>query len=255
MSRIHLLTVAFTLTAALVSSPARASDSYDWTGFYVGANSGFAWGDSDVEVTTPWVPGGYFLFSSTQSINGIGERKLEPSGYTGGIQAGFDWQMGNPVLGIETDVEYFDQEDEDDSFRAYPCCPIDGYQVKNKVETDWLYTLRGKVGFALDRILVFASGGLAVTEIEDEFRFRDTFGARESGSISEIKAGWAVGGGLEYGLLESVSVRVEYLHVDFRRESETEHNFFEGGSFPLTRMKHSVDLSSEIARVAVNFRF
>jgi outer membrane immunogenic protein len=259
MPRIHALFVLFTILLLSLPSPAKA-DGYDWTGFYAGINSGVAVGDADVDATVPWVgaPGDWFVscFSCARAINVVGKRTIEDVGYTGGGQLGFDYQVGMLVAGLETDFQYFHLKDTDRLDQPYPPYAPAGAHIENVLDTDWLYTARGKLGVAMDRLLIFGSGGLALTDLSDHFRFNDDFGGIEKGSINSTKLGWAAGGGLEFALMDNVSVRAEYLHVDFGKESQRENTFHNPtGPYPLTRMKHSIDLDAEIGRVALNYRF
>ena len=257
MARIRSLVVLSTILLLSLPSPAKA-DGYDWTGFYAGVNSGVAVGDAKTDVTVPWAgPSGYFFFTSARSINSIGDRSIDDVGYTGGAQLGFDYQLGMLLAGLETDFQYFHLNDSNRVNQVYPCCAPESYHIENELNTSWLYTLRAKLGVAWDRFLVFGSGGLAVTDLEEHFRFNDNSGfAREKGTLKTAKPGWAAGAGLEYALMDNVSVRAEYLHVEFGRESQRENTFHSlcCGPDP-DRMKHSIDLQSEIGRIAVNYRF
>jgi outer membrane immunogenic protein len=256
MTRMPRLIVVSLILLLSVPTVAKA-DGYDWTGMYIGINSGVAFGKGHTDVTARYDPLDYFDNSSIQSINNIGERKLEDLGYTGGVQAGFDQQLGPVVFGLVTDFDRFDLNDSDHVLQTYPCCGPAAYQIQNTLETDWLFTLRGRLGFALDRLLVFGSGGVAVTDLKEHFEFTDDLGpGQESGLIRAARIGWTVGGGLEFALFDHVSVSAEYLHVDFRRKSRVENDFLDNGVLdPNNHLKHSIDLESEIGRVAVNFRF
>ena len=256
MTRMSRLSVVSLILLLSLPTAAKAG-GYDWTGMYIGLNSGVVFGKGHTDVTVPNEAGSYFGPTSVASIDGIGERKLEDLGYTGGVQAGFDQQLGPVVFGLVTDFDRFDLNDSDHVLQTYPCCGPSAYQIQNTLETDWLFTLRGRLGFALDRLLVFGSGGIAVTDLKEHFEFTDDFGpAQESGFIRAARIGWTVGGGLEFAIFDHVSVSAEYLHLDFRRKSRVENDFLDNGVLNTsTHMKHSIDLESEIGRVAVNFRF
>ena len=97
-----------------------------------------------------------------------------------------------------------------------------GFTVNSSVSSDWLITLRPRVGFAANNWLVYVTGGLAVANLKSNFSFTDTFaGATESASISKTKAGWTVGVGTEYALMNGWSVKAEYLYVDLGSENTT----------------------------------
>jgi outer membrane immunogenic protein len=249
--------VVLSLSLLLLLPMAAKADGYEWTGAYVGINAGVAVGKAHTDVTVPYAGAGYFAPSSTQSINGIGERTVHDVGATGGGQLGFDYQWSVLVAGLETDFQALDLSEADRVARDYPCCAPGGYRIENHIDTDWLYTLRGKLGVAVGRVLVFGSGGLAVTNLQERFNFMDDYTAREEGKIHEIKPGWVAGGGIEFAFMDHFSVRAEYLHFEIERESQRENSFSQTccGPYPATDMKHSVDLQSELGRIAVNYRF
>jgi outer membrane immunogenic protein len=109
--------------------------------------------------------------------------------------------------------------------------------------------------------LFYVTGGLAVTNLKTSFNFIDNFGAptTASGSGSETKAGWTVGGGIEYGWTRNWTVRLEYLYVKFDDVTFTSNNLVNhiGGGFPFPQntFTHSADLQSNIVRGAINYRF
>lgn len=232
---------------------------YSWTGFYIGANAGYAWGDSDVATRTNDAADGYFFSSSVSSINSNGSGSLKPRGFTGGGQIGYNFQTGNWVWGLETDFQSFRQ----DKTRTvgpitYPDFAPTTYTIVQKVDTDWLYTLRPRLGWAANDWLIYATGGLAVTRLKTSFSFADTFdAARATGTTSSTKAGWTVGGGAEVRVNSNWTVKGEYLFVDFNSESLSSNNLVTAsdGPFPATVFKHSADLQSHIVRGGINYKF
>jgi outer membrane immunogenic protein len=94
--------------------------------------------------------------------------------------------------------------------------------VASQASADWLFTLRPRVGFTYKNWLFYATGGLALTELRGNFRFTDTLGpALETGSVSQLKAGWTVGAGMKVGFAQRWSVKAEYLYVNFDNVSAT----------------------------------
>jgi outer membrane immunogenic protein len=117
-------------------------------------------------------------------------------------------------------------------------------------------TLRPRVGFANNNWLVYATGGLAVAQVKGDFTFTDTFSAAtESASISKTKAGWALGGGVEYALAGAWSMKAEYLHVDLGSVSGTSNNMTTfGAASPASTWSHSVKVTDDIVRVGLNYK-
>src|SRR3954454_23459809 len=161
LTTVALLAVAATAAVAADlprAVPARAPAAYlpiryNWTGFYVGINGGYAWGRSH------W--------------NSFGSSS-DPSGGMVGGTAGYNWQgAGSPwVFGLEGDIDWTNIKDS-------TACGALNCQTKN----NWFGTVRGRVGYAFDRFLPYFTGGLAVGDIEAN---RTGF-ARSKGN----HAGWA----------------------------------------------------------------
>ena len=138
---------------------------YSWAGPYLGGNLGWDWGSVDNNPT-------------------------KPSGFVGGAQAGYNWQTGPWVFGIEGDLQATGASD---TFAPW------------KFSNPWFGTVRGRAGYALNNILFYGTAGLAFGELSGQ-----TFGLTES----HTNAGWTVGLGAEVGLSRNWSAKLEYLYVD-----------------------------------------
>jgi outer membrane immunogenic protein len=145
-------------------SPAPAS-VYNWSGAYAGLNLGYEWGK-------------------------VTNSSVSPSGIEGGLQAGYNWQSGQFVLGAETDLQI---SGADDTFAPY------------KFSNPWFGTLRARAGYALNNILFYGTFGLAYGEIKGQFNGLDE---------TKTHVGWAGGAGMEVGMTPSWSAKVEYLYMD-----------------------------------------
>jgi len=152
-----------------------AFEYYNWTGFYVGAVAGYAWGHSN------WNPPGL---------------KVSPRGWNIGGTLGYNYQIGPSVIGIETDLSWANAKGSEPFFGAT-------LETRNT----WYGTARARIGYAFDRFMPYITGGLAYGDMRAEI---DPFGV----SASKTKLGWALGGGLEYGFMGNWSIKAEYLYVD-----------------------------------------
>jgi outer membrane immunogenic protein len=251
-------TIAASAADMPVNAPAYIQPAgYNWSGFYVGLNAGAAFGRAHDQTTNVLTPGGYFLATSIPVIASAGDQHTNKVGFTGGIQAGYNWQINNTVLGLETDFNYMGVKASTTSGAVYPCCAPTSFTINQSAKTDWLYTMRPRLGWATNNWLLYVSGGLAVTQIKGDFSFSDTnSAASESASISKTKAGWALGGGVEYGMAGPWSLKVEYLHVDFGSVATTSSNLMTVvGPFPMSVFTHSIKVSDDIVRLGLNYRF
>ncbi len=246
--------------AALVSGSAMAADMpvkartavpvYSWTGFYIGGNVGGAWGNFDPATSTV-LNGAYFQPASVPQVNAAGAQSIKPNGFTGGIGAGYNWQTGNIVFGIDGDIQSLRLKGSAVTGPVtYVCCG-GTFTVTSSASTSWLATARGRVGVAANNWLFYATGGAAFTTLNGNFSFADTFGAAESVSFSNTRTGYTVGGGVEAGLWGRWSAKAEYLYVNFGTVSATGVI----GFAPTQPLFHSIDLKAKIARVGLNYRF
>jgi outer membrane immunogenic protein len=157
-----------------------------WAGFYLGANAGF--GISDIS------------HSSSEQV---------PSdlGFAGGGQIGYNFQRGSFVFGVEADISGL-------SLDATKPCANPAFKCSAK--EDWMATVRGRVGYAFDRTLLYATGGVAFSELNAEtslggVHFKD----------DKSLTGYAVGGGIEYQFTPKWIGRAEYLYTNYG--SDTYH--------------------------------
>jgi outer membrane immunogenic protein len=284
MRKHYLATTAFTLVGLTISPPGFAktphtlpppqppAEVYAWTGFYLGLNGGGAWGQSHVTQTvncgTP--PGtGYFCDSSGTGaanaavLGAAGSGNINSSAFTGGIQAGYNYQWGRSVVGIETDFDSFHLSG---TLRGNGIFPVAGpggvlpagtaFTIVNGVNTDWLWTFRGRIGWlAQPNLLAYVTGGAAVTSLAVSTNYSDNNGAMGSGSASATKTGWTIGGGLEWLLDNHWSVKGEFLYVDFGTVTANASVPAGAKATAISTISTKADLTAEIARLGVNYKF
>jgi outer membrane immunogenic protein len=243
--------------APYTKAPVVVVPVYNWTGFYIGANAGGAWGKSDPATSTVFSPIGYFNPTSVPAVDAAGLQRINSSRFTGGGTAGYNWQTGSVVAGIESDFNYFGLKGSSSSTAIYPCCAPLSFAVNSSMSSDWLFTLRPRVGFLVTpALLLYGTGGLAVADVKSNFLFTDGFAAMESAAISTTKAGWTAGAGAEYALMNGWSIKAEYLHVDLGSSSVTSTNLnIAGAPAPTNVFTHTIDWRSDIVRVGLNYKF
>ncbi|HTN95741.1 MAG TPA: outer membrane protein [Nordella sp.] len=202
---VALLATLSVAQAADIVEPA----AYDWTGPYVGLQAGYGWGKNDVKADGEEAPI-VTVLSSAVTFHPLDDGSIEMDGFVGGLHAGYNWQSDSLVLGVEGDLEYADLDGDTDIIHS------DDGQFNEKAgdarqEIDWLGSLRLRAGFAFDRALIYATGGLAVGGVEvsgfiDESDFDD--------SNKGTEWGWTLGGGFEYAVTDELSARLEYRYTD-----------------------------------------
>ena len=240
---------------------------YNWTGFYIGGNVGGAWGSFDPRTTTVYSDLGWFVTTDIPAIDAVGTQSSKPTGFTGGFEAGYNWQSRNFVFSVEGDIEALSLSGGARSGALYPGYPYT-FTVTSNMSTTWLATVRGRLGYAVNNWLFFVTAGPALTDLRGNFAFSDTYGntagipnAAKSASFSNTKTGYTIGGGAEAGLWGNWSVKGEYLYANVGTVSTSSNNltgFFPtllATAFPSNVFTHRFDLKANIARAALNYRF
>ena len=193
---------------------------YNWTGFYIGANGGGAFGNSN------W----------TDPIDGP-TGNFTVDGFLFGGTVGANYQMGAFVLGIEGDADWAGIDGT--TFNA--SCAGFGCETKS----NWLATVRGRVGYAWDRVLFYGTAGGAFANVQ-----------ASAGGLpfySATQAGWTAGAGLEYAFAPNWTAKVEYLFVDLADASCPVGNC--GGGLLTAPVATTVSLNQNIIRGGINFKF
>ena len=211
------------------------SPVYNWTGLYIGGNIGGGWADARSDFRVAGAP----LFASAST---------NLSGVLGGAQLGGNWQTGSVVYGLETDFQF---SAVDGDITAPNCPPaVCGVAVSARYsqEMPWFGTVRGRVGYAQDTWMVYATGGYAYARFEAEASAR-AGGLSAAVSRSETRSGWTLGGGVELGLSPHWSVKVEYLYLDFGSQNRTWR--FTG----LPAITERSKVQENLVRAGVNYRF
>jgi outer membrane immunogenic protein len=162
---------------------------YNWTGLYIGLNAGYA-----AATVAEAVAGG--------GLDGSGNVRV-PAGI-GGAQIGYNYQFSAMVVGFEADF--------DGTMATKSSATITGAAgtTSGTVQIPWIGTLRGRVGYAFDRFLVYATAGGAATQLNATVNA----GAIGSATSTHTAGAWTVGGGLEAAITDNLSARVEYLYLN-----------------------------------------
>jgi outer membrane immunogenic protein len=249
---------AFAFVALLMSGPAAASEFLSpkpvasWTGFYGGINAGGAWGtvSKDSVFNAPIPP---YAAVDVAGISSTASQSLNTSGFTGGVQVGYNLQQGSIVWGVESDFQYLGLKGSNSITSPFPSTPASSYTVATSVSTDWLFTARGRLGWTVRNLLLYGTAGFAVghQKFTQTITLLPPFVVSNSGSDTRI--GWTVGAGAEYALDPDWSIKAEYLYVDLGKPpaSTGTINPASAGVFDQT----SAHLTFGIARLGVNRRF
>jgi outer membrane immunogenic protein len=263
--------------------------AYNWTGFYVGGNVGYGWGNEDgnwnVSGVAPFACPGPAGFTFCPAI---GEsNKL--SGALGGLQTGYNWQFGNYLAGVETDIQSSGLSGNGVISGTIPFAAAGGppfipFSGTSSEQLEWFGTLRGRLGVTSDGWLLYATGGLAYGEVRTQGTVNATgvdFAATRLASCSpggcpfelvgnwsnsQTRFGWTAGAGVERKLDAHWSLKAEYLFVDLGHAGAaftTVPGCFGGGNasgascipLPPSPGFFSTLAASSLVRLGVNYRF
>jgi outer membrane immunogenic protein len=208
---------------------------YNWTGFYIGANVGYSWGraNTDYDATTRVQVFRAFglpaqtLVGDTGNVGSGFSNTANVDGWLGGFQAGYNWQQGMWVVGIEADIQASGQRG--DQFLSFVipavtfpgaggATPATAVTVAAEHKLNWFGTLRGRLGvLPSDRVLLYVTGGLAYGELESNYAANITGIGAVATSSKTTKTGYVVGVGAEAALWDRWTAKVEYLYLDLGR--------------------------------------
>jgi outer membrane immunogenic protein len=194
-----------------VKAPPLVVPVFNWTGFYVGLHGGGAWYDKDwsAPATALNIAGGCPGCPRAVSSNSA-------SSWLAGGQAGFNYQTGKWVFGVEADASWT-------SMNGSAANALDPTIIINNSKVDTLGTIAARVGFAADKALFYVKGGGAWAD--DRFFTARTINALVPAGTplqiaTDTRWGWMVGVGVEYAFNQNWSIKAEYNHLDFGTRDE-----------------------------------
>jgi outer membrane immunogenic protein len=244
------------LALLAVASPSAAQDNAaanPWTGFYVGGVVGGAWGHTKAQANVTTGNGVVVIPPSDAALLGTASSNDETkAGFTGGVEGGYNYQMGPWLLGVEADWTALSLKNTNNKSLVSPLLifPPITYSLSQRVSTDWMVSLRPRVGYVFGRWLVYGTMGLAWSELKYHADFSDTRSPADvlTASSKSTKTGWAAGLGGAYALSSNVSLKGEWLYADFGHIGSTQV-----GNFVSVTPRDSVQ--TNMFRLGVDYKF
>ena len=236
MNKILLSTIALlslTAGASAADLPARspiaaapvfsAVPVFTWSGFYVGAQVGYTSGEA----------------SGTIGFRGVTllDDEFDLEGFVGGAHAGFNYQFGSIVVGVEGDIEgtSFDGDVTVNNFVAA------GDALTARASLDFQGSARARAGVAFDRALLYVTGGLAWASFENSYTYFNGVTTTDE-SFDSTEWGWTVSAGLEYAFTNNLTTRVEYRYTQFESFNNTSALLLPGAVADVEPEFHTVRL-------------
>lgn len=272
---------AFAADLPSIKSAPVAAPAPKWTGFYTGLNAGGTWsGGGFTNVTTygynyPGNSAGSplrFMAGATNNI-GVGSN----SGFIGGGQIGYNWQvpvrLAGLVAGFEADIQGIAGSAK--SFSSYSYLPASAtYSGPIHTSTygssnlQYLGTVRGRLGYLVTpSFMIFGSGGFAyggvsttldIVQVRENANQRGGLVGLGNGNSSNTQVGWTAGGGIEYMFMSNWSAKIEYLYYDLGNKSiNANYSLLQTNSRPLYVLNSQANIRSNgnVVRAGLNYHF
>jgi outer membrane immunogenic protein len=278
--------------ALAIAFPARAADMPvkaplaplppSWTGFYVGAQVGGGWNDHTVNYT-PNDPLAALIVNGTAGFPGqqpFAAHGLNLSGVTGGVEAGYNWQVNSAwLVGLEADFSGSGIHGGGGGTSILVlAAPTPVTQtVASEQKVDWWGTVRARLGWlARPDLLLYGTGGFAYgrVAVSDSLTFNGPPGVVIgnlppfsficainvicfSGATSDVKYGWTAGAGGEWRVARNWSFKAEYLYVNLGNASvnAVANAVNTPGATPASYRANFGDTDFHVVRVGVNYHF
>ncbi len=230
--------------------PSAMAAAPNWAGFYVGAHAGHTWGSSDISTT-------HLPSQAAFNADPFGQT-TDVNGFLGGVQAGYNWQASALVFGIEADISW---SGANGTGTVAPLPLFGGTPLANSWQTvttelDWFGTARLRAGFAVTPpLLLYVTGGVAFGSVRQSVVTGYTPNLAAlifTGTTSDTRTGWTVGGGAEWAMTSNWSVKAEYLYYDLGNATIVANPLAPN---PTLAVRTEHDLTGHIARLGVNYRF
>ena len=206
-----------------LSATASAAPGNAWTGLYVGGQLGYGWAEDETK---------NYSVNDPSYSDWIGEHDMD--GATGGIFAGYNFQNGNWVYGVEFDAERSNIEGGDTSW---------SYGDEINAEITSQVSARARLGYAYNRALIYATGGLAIANIDTRYT--------NDGNVDRYdhtRSGWTLGAGVDYAFGPNWMGRIEYRYADFGRVKDDTTT-----ADPGYAMKN--DITEQVVRIGIGYKF
>ena len=244
--------------------------AFTWTGFYAGLNAGVVWSNRNVtpayinnDPVLPWTPqelATLWPVPAPYANNRVG--------FIGGAQIGYNYQMGQFVIGAEADFMGSTANQRSSGTLLVPNFMQRGTATEtssSNIQQSWLGTVRLRAGYAADRVLLYVTGGFAYGNVDYSLTTREVQGTGDTlnfaGQRSQTKGGYTFGAGVEYALTNNWIIRGEYLYYNLGSISAIANptSAIIGGAITpnLSTVlgKGSTTIDGNIVRAAISYKF
>lgn len=256
--KLSAVLVGLLLLVPVVSWAGESAVPHDWNGLYLGGNLGYAGATPHTKTTTTFDSSAYFNVPQDENdVREIGNQRMTEDEFTGGGQIGYNWQDGLFVYGVETDFNRLDVNGYNIRSKPYISLPTSILTIESTAKTDWLCTVRSRIGYSKNQWLMYATGGITIADLQADFNLYDNNArATERHHISQVKIGWTAGAGLEMALDKNWSMRGEYLYADLGMIDADSLSFNSSIVTPNNNVfRHEAEFTVHLLRFSLNYQF
>ena len=229
-------------------APAAQVVASTWTGVYIGVNGGYGWSDKHTIVVTETPPA---------AGGGVGEfGDIGPRGGFGGLQIGYNYQMGQWVVGVEADAQWsgIKQTVTGTSLALFPGLTATA-ATSQRINT--FGTLRGRLGVTWGPALIYGTGGFAWGQVDHSMAllFSDGFHTFDT-PITKMQTGWVAGGGVEYAVvgIRGLSWKLEYQYIDLGSKDFVHPLFSPANASTIFTESSNIVTKFHTVRIGLNYR-
>jgi outer membrane immunogenic protein len=226
---------------------------FTWAGPYFGVNIGGQWTNDNISTTTTGLSAAPV---EAASIDSLSPGTLSSSGAIGGMQAGYNWQFDSAVVGLEVDFDGATANG-NRSVSGFAGAPPGTALISTVKQPMFITTVRPRVGWAFDHVMVYATAGYAFATYQVVDQFTQFQNVQTGGGLLPVQSdvtgklsGWTAGTGVEYAFYKGMSLKLEYLYVGLGKFDSSPIP----GPVPSNAVVHH-NVSDNIVRLGLNFHF
>jgi outer membrane immunogenic protein len=231
LGALGLLSPALGADLPYAKAPVAVASVYDWSGYYVGVFGGGGLGNHNYNNANGFA--GFTNFTANYNSTGA----------IGGGEAGYNWQTGNYLFGVEGDGFWSGIKGNDGAQVAAGNFAVNSVDASN---LRWGGTLRARGGIAVDRLLLFFTGGWAFGDI----LHTSTAAGFPVDQFNNHQSGLTAGGGIAYAITDNVIGKIEYRYYDLGR-----YNRAGNPLTPNRQLPYTVDNTYSVVTLGIDFKF
>jgi opacity protein-like surface antigen len=247
------IALAITVSGLALATPAMAKE-----GFYMGLGLGYNSNEHSAgHLMTP--PGAWLIPANLALVNSSPTDDISTDAFGAQIFAGYRMDLSDKVMmAIEADAAVFDGETEDRHTANYSGGASGAFTLVQQFSQQWMSSIRAKLGLNVTSdVTVYVTGGVAFSDVELRTTYSDTFPVvaqrilAQTGAASDLKTGFAYGGGVDWALGGSTSLRIEYMRTDLGNIETSRALNFSGGGPTGNTITANADLETTSIRVGL----